>query len=455
MKIQDALNFEDDKVLEAVLYSVLKCSLHDKPRVRRKARQSIKSLIICFNEKKMSKTIPKIVIGWALDQIACYPMCESKVVADTLTLIATCWSGITKMSFLGAKKLFEAVLRVMSSGDASIMKIGLSYFVVVFQNDVSISDSRPEDSSLTVKLLVALWELQPDWRNIDTFVIWLTCILLGIIRSDCKTTRSYLPMIFEKINPVWLTNYGKRILRVMQEYLPHIINPDIETAVIDPCFQILAKSYLIVPPNPYVLSVTECVLEQLAPEKFTPSAREVFLQLIPLAESQGVGPVLGKFVAAFGVENLWGSTNPGTQWDIIIPLLNEHLSDARILFWKKEMLTQIGRQSPRSIWLALTGFTRNPKDPENFPAELIGKVVIDKPELRLFALSALRQFIEWPQCRDMTLKYSKNFLPLLFNLYVQEKSGKSHPGHADAIGVTIQKYLLHCDDEFRSQLIET
>lgn len=46
-------------------------------------------------------------MGWALDQVACYPMCDSKVVANTLTLIATCWSAMQKISFVGAKKLFE------------------------------------------------------------------------------------------------------------------------------------------------------------------------------------------------------------------------------------------------------------------------------------------------------------------------------------------------------------
>lgn len=241
----------------------------------------------------------------------------------------------------------------------------------------------------------------------------------------------------------------------MQEYIPHIINPDIEEIIIEKCFQTLAKSYLIVPPNPFVLSVTETMLVQLSAENFTKSAKEVFLQLVPLSKSHGVAQVLGKYVKAFGVENLWDAANSlETRWDLIVPLLNEHLSDGHILFWKKEMLTQINRQSPKAIWVALTGFTRNPKDPENFPAELIGKAISDKPELRLPALTALRQFLEWPQCKDVALKYSKNYLPLIFNLYVQEKNNKSNPGHGDAIGVTIQKYLPICDEQFVNQLME-
>jgi hypothetical protein len=243
----------------------------------------------------------------------------------------------------------------------------------------------------------------------------------------------------------------------LQEYLPHVIHSEIEPSVIDPCFQTLAKSFLIIPPNQFVLQATECLLEQLSEENFTTSAKEVFLQLTPLIQSQGVTQVLGKFIKAFGVEKLWEVTDPDIRWNVILPLLSDNLNDARILFWKKEMLTQIGRLgSPKSIWLAFIGFAKNPKDPENFPAELVGKVISDKPDLRLYALTALRQFIVWAQCQEIAEKYSKNFLPLLFNLYALEKSAKDNPnpGHADAIGVTIQKYIPMCNETLVNQLLE-
>jgi hypothetical protein len=414
-------------------------------------------MIVSQNEHQ-NNPIQKLVLGWILDQLSYFPTCDSKVVADALTLLTHCWDSIPKMSFAGAKKLYEGVLRVMSSGDAAIMKMGLCYFAVVFQNPVVVMDADPGDK-LTSKLIVALWELQPDWRNTDTFTVWLSTILAGMVRSQepnsSENQLSYLPQLFEKLHSIWITNQGKAMVKIIREYLPHVLSDQSEIEVIDACFLILAKSFLIVPPNPNVLQVTDCMLESLNEKDFTNAAKELFLQLAPLKESAGVLSTLGKFIKAFGVEKLWSSVEDSVRWNIVLPLIGDNLDDANIAFWKKEILPFIGRKAKVDVvWESIVGFCRNPKDPENFPAELVGKVVSEKPELRISALAALRQFLDWSQSEPIALKYSKNFLPLLFNLYIQERSESSkNPGHADAIGVTLRKYCGLSEKPFLNQLL--
>ncbi|CAL8137970.1 unnamed protein product [Orchesella dallaii] len=454
IRVQDKINLEDDKELQALMYMVLKCTLHEKPKVRRKSRIAVKRLVSTNDSTNNSMT--KLVLGWILDQLACFPTCETKVVADALGLLLSIWTSVTSISKPGAKKLFEGVLRVMSSGDAAIMKIGFSFFIEVFENFTAVAECDPQDE-LFSKLIVAVWEVQPDIRNTDSFVLWLRCVMSGLVRlrqGPSDFDLSYLPSLLEVSAPLWITNHGQTVAKIFQEYFPHLITETISKTVLEKCFRTLSKSLLTIPPNLFALQILESILDCINTELYCGSAQDIFLQLIPLRNSQGVLSALGKFIRAFGVHQIWASTDAATRWLIVLPLLNENLTDSQISFWKDEIYPGIGTKTKVDVgWASLAGFCRNPKDPENFPAELVGKCIVEKTNIRLPALAALRQFVEWPQCEEMCKKYCKNYLPILFNLYIKTKPDKETlRGHGDAVGTTIQKYLEHCEPTFISEL---
>ncbi|ODN00012.1 RRP12-like protein [Orchesella cincta] len=453
IRVQDQLNLEDDKELQALMFMVLKCTLHEKPKVRRKSRIAVKHLV---SNDSTNNSMSKLVLGWILEKLSLFPTCDTKVVADALGLLLSIWKSVTSISKPGAKKLFEGVLRVMSSGDSAIMKIGFSFFIEVFENFTAVAECDPQDQ-LFSRLIVAVWEVQPDNRNTDSFVLWLRCILSGLVRlrqGPSDFDLSYLPQLLEVSCPLWITNHGKTIAQIFKEYFPHLITDTTSKAVLEKCFRTLSKNLLTVPPNLFALQILESLLECITAEQYCGSAQDIFLQLIPLRNSQGVLPALGKFIRAFGVNQIWTSTDQATRWLVVLPLLNDNLNDSEISFWKEEIYPGIGTKAKLDAgWASLAGFCRNPKDPENFPAELIGKVIVEKPNIRLPALAALRQFVEWPQCAEMCNKYSKNYLPILFNLYIKTKPEvETLPGHGDAVGATIQKYLEHCDPAFVLEL---
>lgn len=456
MQVQDKVNLEDDKELQGIFYCLLKCSLHERPRVRKKARNSMRRLI--SRQCSSNNSITKLTLGWILDQLACFPTCETKVVADVLTLLVCLWSSIANVSRSGAKKLFEGVLRVMSSGESSIVKIGLSFFVEVFQNATTVSDGDEQDE-LFAKLLVAVWELEPDTRNTECFTLWLRCILSGLVRIHQKLPDfdlTYLASSMEVSSPLWITYDGRTIAGIFEEYFPHLISETISKVHLEKCFRVLSRNLLTMPPNIFALQILESLLGSLTPDLYCSSAQDIFIQLIPLRNAQGVLSAMGKFIRAFGIEQIWSSVDPATRWLVILPLINENLHASNISFWKTEILPGMVVGARANVgWASLVGFCRNPKDPENFPAELIGKAIVEKPDVRLQALAALRQFVEWPQCKEISNKYCKNYLPILFNLYIKTKSKplmERFKGHADAVGTAIQKYLEHCDEQFVNDL---
>ena len=307
----------------------------------------------------------------------------------------------------------------------------------------------------------------------EAFIGWLRCILDGLVRlseENLNLASPYISLLMEVISGTWPSSFGEVASRVMTEYLSHLITPDVRVEDTEACFQVLSKNLISIPPNENCLKVLSALLETLTPAQFSPTAREVLLQLVPLKTEN----ILGRFVKAFGLENLWTAVDLETRHTVILPLVRDNLSSAQLLHWTKYIrpLLSSGKKSLiLLVWDSLVGFCRDPMDPSNFPAELIGKTIVEKPRVRLMALAAVRQFGMWPQCRTTMQKYSKNFLPLLFNLYVKEKEQvlkskkkgaistenskvEESMGHADAIGTTIQEYLQYSDLEFVGELIE-
>ena len=450
-------------------YSILKCCLHENPKVRRKARQVIGGLLNKHNEKQ-STNLSKLVLGWILDQLGAYPTCGPKTVCDTLSLLQFVWNFVETITTSASKKIFEAVLRVMSGGDTGIVKIGLLFFSNVFQKGVGLSAKNEEQDSLTLKLVTVLWDLRPDWRNNEAFICWLKCLLDGALRlqnEEDTSGQKYIPMLVEAVSLSWPSSFGRQTSQIFSDYLEHLITSETNTEVIEELFKILSKHLIAIPPNPNCLMVLEALLDTLSPNNYGQASREVLLQLVPLY-STNTGEVcktLGMFVKAFGVENLWNSVDPETRRAVILPLLRENLCKGSFNFWKDNILPYFLHSSSSevmqlAVWDAFVGFCRDPSTMDGFPAELVGKTVVTKPAVRLAALSGLRQLGQWDVAHPMLTKYSKNYIPLLFNLYIKEtvKSTKpetklENPGHAEAVLQTIREYLKFCDKNFIKDLL--
>jgi len=476
---QDPYVFESELPVQTLIYGILRCALHDNPKVRRKARTTIGFILSRQKEKGGNDTAAKIVLGWILDQLATYPTCGSKAAGDAIGLLQFVWSNLDSVSSGGAKKLYESVLRVMSSGDMGLVKIGFSFFSVVFQTrltvDSSSSSSKPE-AIFTPKLVTALWDFRPDWRNNEAFLLWLHSMMNGLIRlseDESMLAGPYISRLMESIAPTWVSHWGGIPSKVFVDYIFHLIRPETNNEDVESAFQVLSKNLISVPPNEHCLAVLTGFLDTLRPEQFTISGREVLLQLLQLRHSAAaprINSILGQFVKSFGIDNLWISVDPEIRHTVILPLVRDNLSGGQISYWKEHIFPL--HKYPhlvRDVWGSLIGFCRDPVDPENFPARFVGETGIKTAEYRLLALAVIRQLATWPQAKDTLRKHGLNFLAILFNEYIWErqtalvakkKSSTAaekkdfNSGHSDAIGTTIQEYLPHLEPHLIQDLLQ-
>merc|ERR1719309_1626752 len=100
------------------------------------------------------------------------------------------------------------------------------------------------------------------------------------------------------------------------------------------------------------------------------------------------------------------------------------------------------------IWSLLPGFCKDPVDlKESFKniAKIIGTELSQKKEIRLDILTSIRHLVsrnlENKENREELSRFSKNFLPIVFNLYTAVPLGSEEAGQRLAALETIKLYL--------------
>lgn len=109
------------------------------------------------------------------------------------------------------------------------------------------------------------------------------------------------------------------------------------------------------------------------------------------------------------------------------------------------------------LWGLFPGFCRKPKDMQNFRyvAKTLGIILKDNPELRAPVLDGLKELMTNADDdgKNELARYSKNFLPLLFNIYTSKPNG-SYESELRVATLEIIKVFLGCPSGFRMFLDE-
>merc|ERR1711971_1001221 len=171
-----------------------------------------------------------------------------------------------------------------------------------------------------------------------------------------------------------------------------------------------------------------------------------------------MGSVMGpKAVLASIPLNITGEeTDLEFQSSWLLPILRENIRNTELAFFTDYFLPLAGRCLSRSgqaaqlgdtvahktyevvvyqIWALLPGFCNCPTDlSSSFKglARILGVQLGQRKEIRLDILSSLRQLIsrntENEANKAEIARYSKNFLPILFNLYTSVPAGSEEAG---------------------------
>eukprot|EP00794_Sanderia_malayensis_P014945 gene14945-16486_t len=163
----------------------------------------------------------------------------------------------------------------------------------------------------------------------------------------------------------------------------------------------------------------------------------------------------------------------------LLPLLKDNIQDTELQYFISDVLplaaelrekgdaySQNGKvleaklyeTLQHQIWALLPGFCKNPSDlKQSFKniARILGKALTDKAEIRQTVLLSLRTLMLRSSDTDVEEvgKYSKNYLPILFNLYTQDVDDNESTPSLSTLE-TIKLFLNLADKKLVENLFE-
>ncbi|GFS59549.1 RRP12-like protein [Nephila pilipes] len=162
----------------------------------------------------------------------------------------------------------------------------------------------------------------------------------------------------------------------------------------------------------------------------------------------------------------------------MLPLLRDHVKRTELKFFfeyflklaikmrskvlalaqeKRSVESKLFEVACSQIWSLLPGFCLEPTDLlDCFKdyARTLGEVLKTDPSLRLTILSSLRRLITREENKEELAKYAKNYLPILFNLYLTEPQNKSEDQIRLPVYETCKLYLFITDKQLVTSFFE-
>ncbi|XP_071441432.1 RRP12-like protein [Hetaerina americana] len=211
------------------------------------------------------------------------------------------------------------------------------------------------------------------------------------------------------------------------------------------------------------------------------------------AYTREVDMAVGKAIASFGPKIVLSAipftiTGQETSYDFprswILPVLKESVKNSEIKIFVEIFLPlavicrnksqelaakneKVGSHTydllQAQIWALLPSFCNGAVDvKENFKsiAKVLGMAISDRKDLRLDVMLALRRLISksFESGAEEDIKelsrFSKNYLPILFNLYTIQPNGSEEAGHRLAAYETIKLYLKITDSALCMELFD-
>ncbi|KAK8775267.1 hypothetical protein V5799_031383 [Amblyomma americanum] len=408
------------------------------------------------------------------------------------------------------KSTCEAMLEVMGAGHPTVVRCGLltlqSFFSSQPRHDVTLS------AELNAQLINALYDYKPGQRDHKLYDVWLGTIqeaLINLQRSSDELFLSNLPKFVGVLVDSWQSgkpelNYiiscvlmvllqkcfqnclekesdptsksslcytaGVKVIEHMQRALHYQFLPAWDQVLFAwaTCFEVLGKRCAdhMLEPLSYIAELhgsqtytNDAIVDRAIAAAIRTMGPEVVLKAVPLDMS--------------GEESCLDFKR---SW--MLPLLRDNIKATRLSLFityflplasafhelaegsdKPTSVTKTYEILEKQIWSLLPGFCTRPTDfKESFPriARTLGTCLLNRPYLRIDIMSALRHiincnFVNEANVPEMT-RYSKNFLPILFNIYTSEATSSGAEGVRLAAYETIKPFVRVADDKLCSAL---
>nr|XP_057914344.1 RRP12-like protein isoform X2 [Doryrhamphus excisus] len=516
LRKQDVAVWAYPSTLQAY-HGLLSFTVHSKPKVRKAAQHGVCS-ILRGSDFLFADKAPTNHPASATTAKFCIKEMEQAGVnrEDTTTLhVLGLLKEVVPTFPLGAiKSCCETLLRVMTLSHVLVTASAMQTFHKLFSAKPGASSLSPE---LNAQIITALYDYLPSESDLQPLLAWLAVmekahIHLASLQSSLSL--GHLPRLFSAAMSCLLSPHTQVVsaaASTLKMLLIECVGPHMEeigtvtatASVGNPSyvckmFRIIEEglSYRFHASWPFVLQILGCFykvagkqahpimtksLQSLADLRETP--RFPFSGELDLAVGGAVESMGPEVVLATVPLNITGyDDNLEFPRSWLIPVIRDHLKNTKLGFFnsyflplaytlkqRAEELEQVGQKLEAKvyqtlqlqIWTMLPGFCTCPVDlVASFKgvARSLGMAINERPDLRLTVCQALRTIIN-KSCttedeKAEVSRFSKNFLPIFFNVFSQQPADGESTAYRMAVLDTIKVYLTVTDPQMIAAFLE-
>ncbi|XP_049455822.1 RRP12-like protein [Epinephelus fuscoguttatus] len=503
LRKQDASVWTYPSTLQAY-HGLLSFTVHSKPKVRKAAQQGVCS-ILRGSDFLFTDNAPTHHPAAVTTAKFCIKEMEqaggSKEDTTTLHVLGLLKELMGTFPLGAVKSCCETLLRVMTLSHVLVTASAMQAFHRLFSGKPKASSLSPE---LNAQIITALYDYLPSENDLQPLLAWLAVmekahVHLASLQSSLSL--GHLPRLFSAAMSCLLSPHTQVVsaaTNILKTLLTECVAPHMEEmgtitatasagnpSYVCKMFRIIEDglSYRFHASWPFVLQVLGCFyrvagkqahpimtksLQSLADLRSTPQfpfSGELDLAVGGAVESMGPEVVLG--AVPLNITGYEDDLEFPRSW--LVPVIRDHVKNTHLGFFnsyflplastlkqRAEELEQAGQKLEAKvyqtlqiqIWTMLPGFCTCPVDLlASFKgiARTLGMAVNERPDLRLIVCQALRTIVN-KSCSTVEEKaevgrFSKNFLPILFNVYGQQPAAGESGTYRMAVLDTIKVYL--------------
>ncbi|KAM3606495.1 uncharacterized protein V6R79_017417 [Siganus canaliculatus] len=509
LRKQDASVWTYPSTLQAY-HGLLSFTVHSKPKVRKAAQQGVCS-ILRGSEFLFKDNAPSHHPAAVTTAKFCIKEIEqtggSKEDTTTLHVLGLMKELMGAFPLGAVKSCCETLLRVMTLSHVLVTASAMQAFHKLFSGKPNASTMSAE---LNAQIITALYDYLPSENDLQPLLAWLavmekahvhlaslqsslslghlprlfsaamSCMLsphtrvVSTVAATLKTllTECVAPCM-EEMGPVTATasagnpSYVCKMFRIVEEGLSYRFHASWGFVL-----QVLGSFYRVAGKQAHPIMTKS--LQSLADLRSTPNFAfngELDMAVGGAVETMGPEVVLG--AVPLNITGYDDDLEFPRSW--LVPVIRDHVKSTRLSFFtshflplastlkqRADELEQAGQKLESKvyqtlqlqIWTMLPGFCTNPVDlVASFKgiARVLGMTINERPDLKLTVCQALRTLIN-KSCSTEEEKaevgrFSKNFLPILFNVYSQQPAAGEPGTNRMAVLDTIKVYLTVTETE--------
>lgn len=503
LRKQDASVWTYPSTLQAY-HGLLSFTVHSKPKVRKAAQQGVCS-ILRGSDFLFTDNAPTHHPAAVTTAKFCIKEMEqaggSKEDTTTLHVLGLLKELMGTFPLGAVKSCCETLLRVMTLSHVLVTASAMQAFHRLFSGKPKASSLSPE---LNAQIITALYDYLPSENDLQPLLAWLAVmekahVHLASLQSSLSL--GHLPRLFSAAMSCLLSPHTQVVsaaTNTLKTLLTECVAPHMEEmgmiaatasagnpSYVCKMFRIIEEglSYRFHASWPFVLQTLGCFyrvagkqahpimtksLQSLADLRSTPQfpfSGELDLAVGGAVESMGPEVVLG--AVPLNITGYEDDLEFPRSW--LVPVIRDHVKNTHLGFFtsyflplastlkqRAEELEQAGQKLEAKvyqtlqiqIWTMLPGFCTCPVDLlTSFKgiARTLGMAINERPDLRLIVCQALRTIVN-KSCSTEEEKaemgrFSKNFLPILFNVYGQQPAAGESGTYRMAVLDTIKVYL--------------